>query len=88
MRTAQAQSPRTHTHTHKATVKLGEIIAHNYLKTTARATTQQQQQQHWGKGAIAAATANKIKLSSKQTDCVALMKQLRSFACHERLMKP
>lgn len=85
MRTAQAQSPRTHTH--KATVKLGEIIAHNYLKTTASATTQQQQQ-HWGKGAIAAATANKIKLSSKQTDCVALMKQLRSFACHERLMKP
>jgi len=57
----------THTHTLKTTVKLGEIIAHNYLKTTAKAK--------------AAATANKIKLSSKQTDCISLMKQLRRFSC-------
>lgn len=77
MRTAQAPNP----HTHKATVKLGEIIARNYLKTTARATTT-------ATASSAAATANKIKLSSKQTDCTALMKQLRSFASRGRLMKP
>lgn len=63
---------RTLTHTHreeKGNVKLGEIIAHNYLKTTATAAV----------AAPAPATANKIKLSTKQTDCIALMKQLRSF---------
>lgn len=75
----------THTHIHKATVKLGEIIAHNYLKTTARATTTTRM---GGKATITAATANKIKLSSKQTDCIALMKQLRSFPSRGRLMKP
>lgn len=52
---------------------MGEIIEHNYLKTTAEAGAMA------ATAAVAAATANKIKLSAKQTDCIALMKQLRSF---------